>query len=313
MTPIKISVVVPVYREEKNIKPFLIRMEKALNNITDDYEILFACDPSPDNTVSVITEEIARNNKIRLLLFSRRFGQPAATMAGIYYCKGETCLVIDVDLQDPPELIEKMFASYEQGNDVVYAKRRSREGETLFKEVISYIGYRLINKLSDIPIPPDTGDFRLISRRVIEELKMLNEGHGYLRGLVAFVGFKQDFIEYDRDARNIGVGNYNRFTGSLKIGINGLVSFSSRPLFAMSIIGVIFSGFSFLLGAWYVLQKIIGINLTPGLSTTVLTISFFAGVQLMGLGLIGEYVGRIYDEVKRRPMFIVDKKINFHD
>jgi dolichol-phosphate mannosyltransferase len=175
------------------------------------------------------------------------------------------------------------------------------------------VGYRVINKLSDVPIPPDTGDFRMISRRVIDELKSLNESHGYLRGLVAFVGFKQDFIEYDRDPRVHGVGNYNRFTGSLKIGLNGLVSFSTRPLFLMSFIGFIISGFSFLLGAWYVIQKLIGMSLSPGLSTTVLTVSFFAGIQLLGMGLIGEYVGRIYDEVKKRPMYIVDKKINIDE
>jgi dolichol-phosphate mannosyltransferase len=150
-----------------------------------------------------------------------------------------------------------------------------------------------------------------MTRRVIEELRLLNESHGFLRGLVAYVGFKQAFIEYDRDERHAGTGNYNRFTGSLRIGLNGLISFSSRPLFVMSIAGFILAGLSFLLGAWYVIQKIIGIDLTPGLSTTILLVSFFAGVQLLGLGLIGEYVGRIYDEVKRRPMFIVDKKINF--
>jgi polyisoprenyl-phosphate glycosyltransferase len=152
-----------------------------------------------------------------------------------------------------------------------------------------------------------------MTRRVIEELRRLNESHGFLRGLVAYVGFKQTFIEYDRDERFAGKGNYNRLTGSLKIGLNGLISFTSRPLFMMSIGGFILAGLSFLLGAWYVVQKIVGIDLTPGLSTTVLVVSFFAGVQLLGLGLIGEYVGRIYDEVKRRPMYIVDRKINFSD
>jgi dolichol-phosphate mannosyltransferase len=139
----------------------------------------------------------------------------------------------------------------------------------------------------------------------------LNESHGFLRGLVAYVVFKQAFIEYDRDQRYAGVGNYNRFTGSLKIGLNGLISFSSKPLFVMSIAGFITAGFSFFLGAWYVFQKLTGIDLTPGLSTTVLLVSFFAGVQLLGLGLIGEYVGRIYDEVKRRPLYIVDRQVNF--
>lgn len=152
-----------------------------------------------------------------------------------------------------------------------------------------------------------------MSRRVVNHLKSLNEAHGFLRGLVAFVGFKQTYIEYDRDARFAGSGNYNRWIGSLKIGINGLVSFSTRPLLIMSISGFILAGISFLLGFWYVLQKIMGVPLTPGLSTTVLLVSFFAGVQLIALGLIGEYIGRIYDEVKRRPLFIIDKEVNFDE
>jgi polyisoprenyl-phosphate glycosyltransferase len=199
----------------------------------------------------------------------------------------------------------------QEGFEVVYAKRRSRRGETLIKNIVSYVGYSLINKLSDVSIPRNTGDFRIMSRKVINELKRLNESHGFLRGLVAYVGFKQACIEYNRDARHTGKGNYNRLIGSLKIGMNGLISFSSKPLFIMSLGGVFLAGFSFLLGAWYTFQKLIGIQLTPGLSTTVLVITFFSGTQLLGLGLIGEYVGRIYDEVKRRPLFIVDREINF--
>ncbi|PPK74146.1 dolichol-phosphate mannosyltransferase [Methylobacter tundripaludum] len=306
-----ISIVVPVYKEEANIRPFLERTEAVMANMGVSYEIIFALDPSPDNTEGVILEEINRNPSIKLLVFSRRFGQPAATMAGILSCTGETCLVIDVDLQDQPELIEPLYAKLAEGYEVVYAKRRSRKGETLVKRIISHLGYSVINKLSDVQIPRNTGDFRIMTRRVIEELRRLNESHGFLRGLVAYVGFKQAFIEYDRDERYAGVGNYNRLTGSLKIGLNGLISFSSRPLFVMSIGGFILAGLSFLLGAWYVIQKLIGIDVTPGLSTTVLVVSFFAGVQLLGLGLIGEYVGRIYDEVKRRPMYIVDRQVNF--
>jgi len=277
------------------------------------YEIIFTLDPSPDRTEEIILEEINRNQNIKLMVFSRRFGQPAATMAGILTCTGETCVVIDVDLQDQPELIEQMYAKLSEGYEVVYAKRRSRKGETLVKRIISHVGYTLINKFSDVQIPRNTGDFRIMTRRVIEELRSLNESHGFLRGLVAYVGFKQAFIEYDRDERFAGVGNYNRLTGSLKIGLNGLISFSSKPLFVMSICGFILAGLSFLLGAWYVLQKLFGIELTPGLSTTILVVSFFAGVQLLGLGLIGEYVGRIYDEVKGRPMYIVDKQIGLED
>lgn len=309
----QISMVVPVYKEESNIRPFLNRVETVFNRMELSYEIIFALDPSPDKTEQIILEEINRNSNIRLILFSRRFGQPAATMAGILNTSGETCVVIDVDLQDQPELIEEMYAKLKEGFEVVYAKRRSRKGETFLKRAISHFGYLIINKLSDIQIPRNTGDFRIMTRRVIHELKILNESHGFLRGLVAYVGFKQAFIEYDRDDRLTGKGNYNRFTGSLKIGLNGLISFSSKPLFIMSIVGFILAGFSFFIGTWYVVQKLIGVDLTPGLSTTVLVVTFFSGVQLIGLGLIGEYVGRIYDEVKRRPLYIVDKKINFGD
>jgi glycosyltransferase involved in cell wall biosynthesis len=305
----QLSVIVPVYKEAANIKPFLARIEAVLNKSQFSYEIIFCLDPSPDNTETVIQEEIQRNPDIKLLIFSRRFGQPAATMAGILFCKGENCIVIDVDLQDPPELIDSMYEKLKEGYEVVYAKRRSRKGETLLKRLISYFGYKVINQLSEVQIPRNTGDFRIMTRRVIEELRSLNESHGFLRGLVAYVGFKQAFVEYDRDERLEGVGNYNRFTGSLKIGLNGLISFSSRPLQMMSIAGAIVAGFSFLIGAWYVVQKLIGIDLTPGLSTTVLVVTFFSGIQLLSLGLIGEYIGRIYDEVKRRPMYIIDKVV----
>ena len=305
-----ISIVVPVYKEALNIKPFISRIESTLNKTKIEYEIIFCLDPSPDDTENIIKQEIERNPNIKLITFSRRFGQPAATLAGILYCKGETCVVIDVDLQDPPELIAEMYQKLNTGYEVVYAKRRSRKGETIIKKCVAYIGYKLINKLSDVKIPCNTGDFRIMTRRVIEELRNLNECHGFLRGLISYVGFKQTFIEYDRDERFLGKGNYNKFIGSLKIGLNGLISFSSRPLQLMSILGSIIAGFSFLLGAWYVFQKLYGFNLTPGLSTTVLVITFFSGIQLLCLGLMGEYVGRIYDEVKRRPMYIIDQHID---
>lgn len=313
MTAPQISVVVPVYKEEANIGPFLSRLVPVMQKMNVAYEVIFALDPSPDRTEEVIMQEIEHNPAIKLLIFSRRFGQPAATMAGILSSTGDTCVAIDVDLQDQPELIEQMYEKLGEGYEVVYAKRRSRKGETLPKRLISYFGYSVINRLSDVQIPRNTGDFRIMTRRVIEELRRLNETHGFLRGLVAYVGFKQAFIEYDRDERFAGKGNYNRLTGSLKIGLNGLVSFSSRPLQLMSIAGFVLAGFSFCIGAWYVIRKLLGADLPLGFSTTVLVITFFSGVQLLGLGLIGEYVGRIYDEVKRRPMYIVERKVNFDE
>ncbi len=305
----KLSIIVPVYKEANNIQPFLQRIEPVLAAMKVEYELLFCLDPSPDQTQQVIEQEIERNPHIKLILFSRRFGQPAATMAGIFLCEGDAGVVIDVDLQDPPELIAALYQKWLEGYEVVYAKRKSRQGETVLKRLVAYWGYKIINKLSDVDLPRNTGDFRIMGRRVMNELRKLNETHGFLRGLVAYVGFKQTFIEYDRDKRYTGKGNYNPLIGSLKIGLNGLISFGSRPLQLMSIMGGIIAGFSFLLGMWYVLQKIIGMSLTPGLSTTVLVVTFFSGVQLLCLGLMGEYMGRIYDEVKRRPMYIVDRVI----
>ena len=309
----EISIVVPTYNEEENIKPFLQRSEKVLDKLGKSYEIIFALDPSSDNTEKIILDEIKRNKNIKLLIFSRQFGQPAATMAGISSCKGSYCVIIDVDLQDPPEIIENLYNKIISGYEVVYAKRKSRKGETFFKKMISSIAYYLINKFSDIHIPRDTGDYRIFSRRVINHLVKLKESHGFLRGLVAFVGFNQSFVMYDREERFAGKSNYNKFFGSLKIGFNGLIGFSSKPLFLMSVSGFLIAMLGFLLGIWYIFQKITDINLTPGLTTTVILISFFAGVQLLGLGLLGEYVGRIYDEVKQRPKYILDKKINFDD
>jgi dolichol-phosphate mannosyltransferase len=189
----------------------------------------------------------------------------------------------------------------------VYATRRTRQGEPWIKKTIAYLGYLLIAKLSEVPIPRNTGDFRIMTRRVIEELRQLHEKHGFLRGLVGFVGFQQTFIEFDREPRLYGKSNYNRYVGALKLAINGLISFSTRPLQIMSIMGFFIALFGFLLGGFFLLQKIIGVNLTPGLSTTILAITFFSGIQLLFLGLMGEYIGRIYDEVKCRPMYIIDK------
>ena len=313
MNDLDISVVVPVYNEAGNIEPFVKRCLPVLERIASTYEIIFCLDPCADNTEEVIRNLASNISHIKLIVFSRRFGQPAATIAGILNSKGAAVVVIDVDLQDPPELIESLYKKMNEGFEVVYATRRSRSGETLLKKMIAYFGYAVINKFSDVEIPRNTGDFRIISRKVIAELTKLHEVHGFLRGLISYIGFPQAAILYDRDRRFIGSGNYNRFTGSFKIGLNGLISFSSKPLAMMSIAGFLLSGFSFFLAIFYLIQKIIGFNITPGLTTTVIFMSFYSGVQLLGLGLIGEYVGRIYDEVKNRPMYIIDKKINFED
>ena len=307
----KISIVVPVFNEEKNIKTFLKRIIETISKIELDYEIIFVLDPSDDNTENEIVESISKNKNIKLIVLSRRFGQPAATMAGIHNSSGDLCVIIDCDLQDPPELIYDMYSKILEGNDVVYAKRIKRKGETFIKKIISKVGYQIIEKISDVKIPRDTGDYRIITKKIINHLKELKETNAFLRGLVAYVGYKQDFVEYERDERQSGKSKYNKYLGSLKIAFNGIFGFSSKPLFLMSLIGFVFAFISFFIGIYYVYQKITNPFITPGLSSTILMITFFSGIQLLGLGLLGEYIGRIYDEVKNRPNFIINKKINF--
>ena len=309
----KVSVVTPVYNEENNIKIFSDRLISTLEKIGTDYEIIFVLDPSTDKTEKIILELIKVNKKIKLITLSRRFGQPSATMAGIQNISGDRCVVIDCDLQDPPELIYDMYQKMNEGFDAVLARRRTRKGETLIKKIITKFGYFLIEKITDIKIPKNTGDFRLISKRIIENLNKFKEPNAFLRGLVAYIGFNQTFIDYDRDERFEGKSKYNKYLGSLQIAFNGIFGFSSRPLFLMSIVGFIFAFLSFSIGIYYLIVKFIDPTITPGLSSTVLFITFFSGLNLIGLGLLGEYVGRIYDEVKNRPNFIIDKKYNFND
>jgi dolichol-phosphate mannosyltransferase len=308
---IDISLVTPVFNEENNIEPFIISVKETLNKISSQYEIIFVLDPSTDNTEALIKNFSKTDPRIKLITLSRRFGQPAATIAGIHHANGNNVVVIDVDLQDPPEIIVKMHNKMKEGYDVVYGKRTNRDGETFLKKVVSNIGYRLINYMSDLNIPRDVGDFRMMSTRVVENLKNLNENHGFLRGLVSYVGFKQTFVEFDRKARNFDKSKYNKFFGSVRIGLNGLICFTSKPLQIMSVLGFFFSTISFLIGFVYLITKVMGFNLSPGLPTTILFITFFSGLQLISLGLLGEYVSRIYDEVKKRPQYIIDEKINF--
>lgn len=301
-----LSVVVPVYREEKNIDAFLARVVPILEKITQDYEIIFAMDPSPDRTEELIVAQHGRNPRVKLVKFSRRIGQPMATLGGLHYSAGAAVVVMDVDLQDPPELISEMHAKFREGYDVVYAQRRSRQGETLFKRATAYLGYRLINRISEVEIPPNTGDFRMMSRRVVDEVNRLKESHGFLRGMVALVGFRQTAILFDRPARHAGAGNYNRYLGSLRIAFNGIFCFSTNALKLSTFMGFVIAGFSFLLMAVYLFYKIMGWEIKWGNPTMVILIAFLGGVQLISVGILGEYIGRIYEEVRERPKFIVD-------
>jgi glycosyltransferase involved in cell wall biosynthesis len=303
-----ISIVAPVYREEKNIPEFLAKVVTILEKITNDFEVIFSMDPSPDRTEEIILEHRAKDQRVKLLKFSRRFGQPMATLAGLQYARGDAVIVMDVDLQDPPELLTDMIAKWQQGYDVVYAQRRGRKGETRLKRLVSATGYRLINKIADVNIPPNTGDFRLMSRRVVNEIIAMKESHGFLRGMVALVGFRQTSLVFDRPPRFEGSGNYNRFFGSLRIGFNGIFCFSNYALTLSTIFGFITAGFSFLLMAIYLWYKLMGWEILWGNPTLVILISFLGGIQLISVGILGEYIGRIYEEVKNRPKFIVDRK-----
>jgi dolichol-phosphate mannosyltransferase len=248
-----------------------------------------------------------------MLRFSRRFGQPAATLAGLERSGGEAVVVIDCDLQDPPELIPQLVERWREGFDVVYAQRRTRAGETLPKRIVAHLGYRLIARVAEVEIPPNTGDFRLLSRRVVNNVVALKEGHGFLRGLVGLVGFKQVSVLYDRDPRAAGKSKYSQTFGSILIGLNGVIGFSRYPLQLISMAGIASAVFAFLLAIVYGALKLAGVAFPLGNPTVVIVVSFFSGLQMLSLGVMGEYVGRIYDETRQRPKFILESTHGFAD
>lgn len=311
--PGTISVVVPCLNEESNIGPLYERVRATLDGCGIEWELIFSLDPCTDATEARIAEVRATDHRVKMLRLSRRFGQPAATIAGMALSAGDAVVVIDCDLQDPPELIADMIGKWREGYDVVYAQRRTREGETMVKRAVAAGGYKMIKKVAEVEIPPNTGDFRLMSRRVVDEVLSLQETHGFLRGLVAVVGFRQTAVQYDRDARAAGAAHYNRFLGSIRIGLNGVVGFSRYPLQVISMIGLAIFVFAMLLLLTYLVLSLAGVEIVWGNPTLVMIISFFSGIQLLSLGVMGEYVGRIYDEVKGRPMFIVDVAEGFDD
>jgi len=303
----ELSLVVPVYKEEKNIPEYLRRIVPIVEELTSDFEIIFSMDPSPDRTEAVILEARSADPRIKLLRFSRRFGQPTAILAGMQYSQGDAVIVMDVDMQDPPELVSQMFAKWREGYDVVLPQRRERTGEPWIKKTVSEVGYRVINKIADVTIPPNTGDFRLMSRRVVNEVVRLKECHGFLRGMVAVVGFNQCLIPFDRPPRFAGETNYNRFLGSLRIGFNGIFCFSNYALTLSTQFGFLMAGMSFLTGMLYLILKLCGFPFPLGNPTIVILVLFLGSIQLICIGILGEYIGRIYEEVRQRPRFIVDR------
>ena len=306
-----LSVVIPAYKEEENVLAAYERLAGVLDGLGEEWELIFSVDPSPDRTEERILALREQDPRVKLLRFSRRFGQPMATIAGMEASSGDAVVVIDCDLQDPPEVIPELVARWREGYDVVYARRRARDGETLVKRIVATLGYRLIARFAEVDIPPNTGDFRLMSRRVVDNVVALKESHGFLRGLVGLVGFSQTSVLYDRNARAAGSSKYNRFFGSLLIGLNGVVGFSRYPLQLISIMGVAFSGLAFVVAIAYLILKIAGVAFPVGNPTIVIALAFFSGIQLLSLGVIGEYVGRIYDEARERPKYIVESRHGF--
>jgi polyisoprenyl-phosphate glycosyltransferase len=303
-----LSVVVPVYNEQENIGRLYERLCKVMEPLEVEWELIFSVDPCTDRTEELILQLRREDPRVKMLRFSRRFGQPMATIAGLEAAGGDAVVVIDCDMQDPPELIPELLARRHEGYDVVYAQRRTRAGETLPKRMVAGLGYRVIKRIADVDIPQNAGDFRLMSRRVVDNVVSLQESHGYLRGLVSLVGFRQASVLYDRDSRVAGRSKYNRFWGSLVIGVNGIVGFSRYPLQLISIGGICLSGIAFLLAIVYLSLKLGGAAFPLGNPTIVIVIAFFSGIQLLSLGVIGEYVGRIYDESRHRPKYIVESR-----
>ena len=312
MSPVdpELSIVVPIYNEAGNIPTFLARILPILRAETRSYEVIFCADPCSDGSEQLVMRARDEDDSIKLIVLSRRFGQPAATLAGIEIASGAAVLVMDVDLQDPPELIPAMLERWREGAAVVLAQRTSRDGETLVKRAVANVGYRLINRISDVEIPSDTGDFRLMDRRVVDQLLRFREAHGFLRGLVALVGFEQATVEFERPARHSGKGNYNRFFGSLKIGLNGIIGFSTALLSLSTILGFAAAFGAFLTAIAYIFVKLAGRQFPVGNPTIVVLVLLVGGIQLICLGIIGQYIGRIYEEVKHRPRFVVAVAFN---
>jgi glycosyltransferase involved in cell wall biosynthesis len=308
-----LSIVIPTYNEEENVPRVYERLSGILDAMEIDWELIFSVDPCTDRTEDRIKELNERDSRVKMLRFSRRFGQPMATLAGMGAAVGDAVVVIDCDLQDPPELIVEMVARWREGYDVVYAQRRTRVGETLPKRFVSWIGYKVIRRIAEVEIPPNTGDFRLMSRRVVNHVMALDESHGFLRGLVSLVGFPQTSVLYDRDPRAAGNSKYNQVTGSLLIGLNGVIGFSRYPLQLISVGGILLSLFAFFFAVAYIVATLFGAPFPIGNPTIVFLVCFFSGIQLLSLGIMGEYVGRIYDEVRHRPKYILESRVGWRD
>ncbi|MFY9719014.1 MAG: glycosyltransferase family 2 protein [Candidatus Cybelea sp.] len=302
------SVVVPLYNEAENVAPLLQRISAAIDPLAAEYdhEIVLVNDGSADGTLSAIRDEMRRRPLV-LVNLSRNFGHQLAATAGIELATGDAVILMDGDLQDPPELIAAFLEKWREGYDVVYAVRRSRKGESRFKLFTARAFYRIIKRLTKIAIPLDAGDFRLMSRRAVEAVRRLPERHRFLRGMVSWVGFNQVALEYDRDVRYSGTTKYP-LSKMIRFAMDGITSFSDVPLRFASYLGFTVSAIAFIYAVIVVIFRTFNLRLavyTPGWASTIVAVLFLGGVQLMSLGVLGEYLGRVYDEVKGRPLYII--------
>lgn len=311
----KISIIIPCYNEERVLPILAERMNSLLSSWTDPYEILCVNDGSRDKTWQMLTEISAKDSRWKSICLSRNFGHQAAVSAGMALATGDCVCIIDADLQDPPEVINDFISKWKQGSDVVYGVRKSRK-DSAIKMFLAWCFYRIIAKLVSIQIPPDSGDFCLLDRKVVDIMNALPEKNRYLRGLRVWCGFKHEAVEFERDARAAGEPQYT-FRKSLRLAMDGIFSFSAVPLAlashagfwisALALIGMIFTLLQRIFHEWF---ATIGLQPGPGFATIVISVLFLGGIQLICLGIIGEYLGRIYDEVKGRPVWIVSETRN---
>ena len=307
----KISVIIPMYNEELVIEECYKRLKENITKLKKyDYELIFINDGSKDKTLEKVKELAKQDTNLKIVSFSRNFGHQAAVTAGLKEVTGDAIVIIDADLQDPPELIPEMLKLWEQGNEVVYGKRKTREGESAFKLFTAKMFYKTLNALSDVEIPKDTGDFRLVDRKVVDVMNSMPEHNKFLRGLWGWIGFRQVPFEYERKERFAGKTKYP-LKKMLKLASDGIIGFSSKPLKMVGALGMISIFISIVILIYSLISYICGLNnLTPGWTSIMVTITLFSGVQLLSIWVMSEYIGRIYDESKSRPQYIIEKKIN---
>jgi glycosyltransferase involved in cell wall biosynthesis len=299
-----LSVVVPIFNEEENIRLLHERLCGVVKKLNTELEFIFVNDGSRDNSLAIIKLLAASHSNVKFIDFSRNFGHQIAVTAGLDIAKGDAVVIIDADLQDPPELIAEMFAKWQEGFEVVYAKRKERRGENFFKKFSAKLFYRVINKMISFNIPMDTGDFRIVDRKIVDVLKSMPEQQKFLRGQISWAGFKQTYVEYDRDARHAGETGYT-FKKMIKFALDGITSFSDAPLKLASLIGFIVSGFAFLMILYALYARFISRDYVQGWTSLMLAVLFLGGIQLICLGMIGEYISRVANNIKNRPLYII--------